>query len=223
MRKLQLFIALFFMKFNIRRMFKTENKKTKKKELMTPIVISLTNWDRYIKATCDFEVVEKTSSVKLVCVDTKYIYANELKALWEHMMHLSWWKGFTFKEFCSALSLSNCFIIARIHSAFDASELLKEEVTFNNENSIHIELVGFVRVTTDRHTIGIINDVFVLPKYRSRGFGSILLQYVLNSKKFASLKKFALWCSKDTSYYYINKFNFKKLDYCEIVEYKKQS
>jgi GNAT superfamily N-acetyltransferase len=52
--------------------------------------------------------------------------------------------------------------------------------------------VAFARVVTDFATFGNLVDVFVLPEYRGRGYGTELMQAVMSHPSLKGLRRFTL-------------------------------
>jgi GNAT superfamily N-acetyltransferase len=69
--------------------------------------------------------------------------------------------------------------------------------------------IGFARVISDRATIAMLNDVFVLPEYRGRGLGKWLVECVMSHPELQGLKAWIL-VTRDAHELY-EKFGFKVL------------
>lgn len=52
--------------------------------------------------------------------------------------------------------------------------------------------VAFARVVSDFATFGYLADVFVLPEYRGRGYGRVLMQAVMDHPQLQGLRRFML-------------------------------
>ena len=70
-------------------------------------------------------------------------------------------------------------------------------------------LIGFARVISDRATIAVLNDVFVLPEFRGRGLGKWLVECVMSHPELQGLKAWIL-VTRDAHELY-GKFGFKTL------------
>jgi GNAT superfamily N-acetyltransferase len=72
-----------------------------------------------------------------------------------------------------------------------------------------VRQIGFARVISDRATIAVLNDVFVLPEYRGRGLGKWLVECVMAHPELQGLKAWIL-VTRDAHELY-GKFGFKAL------------
>lgn len=54
--------------------------------------------------------------------------------------------------------------------------------------------VGFARVISDYATIAFLNDVFVLPEYRGRGFSKWLMECIISHSELQGLRR---WITRD--------------------------
>ncbi len=70
-------------------------------------------------------------------------------------------------------------------------------------------LIGFARVISDRATIAVLNDVFILPEFRGRGLGKWLVECVMSHPELQGLKAWIL-VTRDAHELY-GKFGFKTL------------
>lgn len=52
--------------------------------------------------------------------------------------------------------------------------------------------IGFARVISDRATIALLNDVFVLPEFRGRGLGKWLVECAMSHPELQGLKAWML-------------------------------
>lgn len=69
--------------------------------------------------------------------------------------------------------------------------------------------IGFARVISDRATIAVLNDVFVLPEFRGRGLGKWLVECVMSHPELQGLRAWIL-VTRDAHELY-SKFGFKAL------------
>lgn len=69
--------------------------------------------------------------------------------------------------------------------------------------------IGFARVLTDYAKFAHIYDVFIIEKYRGKGFSKWLMETILNHKKLGGLRKWMLG-TRDAHGLY-SKFGFKPL------------
>jgi GNAT superfamily N-acetyltransferase len=69
--------------------------------------------------------------------------------------------------------------------------------------------IGFARVISDRLTIALLNDVFVLPEFRGMGLGKWLVQCVMSHPELQGLKAWIL-VTRDAHELH-GKFGFKSL------------
>jgi GNAT superfamily N-acetyltransferase len=69
--------------------------------------------------------------------------------------------------------------------------------------------IGFARVISDRATIAVLNDVFVLPEFRGRGLGKWLVECVMSHPELQGLKAWIL-VTRDAHELY-SRFGFKAL------------
>lgn len=69
--------------------------------------------------------------------------------------------------------------------------------------------IGFARVISDRATIALLNDVFVLPEFRGRGLGKWLVECVMSHPELQGLKAWVL-VTRDAHELY-RKYGFKAL------------
>jgi GNAT superfamily N-acetyltransferase len=69
--------------------------------------------------------------------------------------------------------------------------------------------IGFARVISDRATIAVLNDVFVLPEFRGRGLGKWLVECVMSHPELQGLKAWIL-VTRDAHDLY-SRFGFKEL------------
>lgn len=69
--------------------------------------------------------------------------------------------------------------------------------------------VAFARVVTDFSTYANLQDMFVLPDYRRRGYASQLMQAILDHPSLQGLRRFTL-CTNDCHEFY-RKFGFAPL------------
>jgi len=69
--------------------------------------------------------------------------------------------------------------------------------------------IGFARVISDRATIAMLNDVFVLPEFRGRGLGKWLVECVMSHPELQGLKAWVL-VTRDAHDLY-RKFGFTAL------------
>ena len=66
--------------------------------------------------------------------------------------------------------------------------------------------IAFARVVTDFSTFGNLVDVFVLPEYRGRGFGTEMMQAVMDHPSLKGLRRFTLAAGDQKGLY--EKFGF---------------
>jgi len=69
--------------------------------------------------------------------------------------------------------------------------------------------IGFARVISDRATIAILNDVFVLPEFRGRGLGKWLVECAMSHPELQGMKAWVL-VTRDAHELY-GQFGFKAL------------
>ena len=69
--------------------------------------------------------------------------------------------------------------------------------------------VGFARVVSDHSVFAYIMDVFILPEYQGRGYGSTLMKYILNDPELKPVQNWLLATSNAQKLY--QKFGFKTL------------
>jgi len=104
-----------------------------------------------------------------------------------HVISSSYWaKGRSFKEVKRSIDNSICYGIY-----MDSRQ------------------IGFARIVTDLTTIAYLMDVFIVEEFQGNGLSKILLNYILDDKRFNSVKKWML-ATKDTHSLY-EKFGFRKL------------
>jgi len=102
-----------------------------------------------------------------------------------------------------------------ISSSYWAKGRSFEEVKKSIDNSICYGIyidsrqIGFARIVTDLTTIAYLMDVFIVEEFQGNGLSKILLNNILNDKRFNSVKKWML-ATKDAHSLY-EKFGFRKL------------
>jgi hypothetical protein len=69
--------------------------------------------------------------------------------------------------------------------------------------------IGFARVTSDRATVALLNDVFVLPEFRGQGLGTWLVECVMAHPELQGLRVWIL-VTRDAHDLY-KKFGFQSL------------
>lgn len=90
-----------------------------------------------------------------------------------------------------------------------------EEVKKSIEHSIcfgvyiNDKQIGFARIITDYVVFAYLMDVFILEKYRGRGYSKLLLNRILDDKRFRGIKKWML-ATKDAHSLYA-KFGFESV------------
>jgi GNAT superfamily N-acetyltransferase len=120
--------------------------------------------------------------------------------------------------------------IALVHdfltNAYWAEGRTMEEVKTTIDNSIcfglflDTEQIGFARVMTDGVVFAYLMDVFILEKYRGKGYSKILLKEVFSNPQLINIPKWLLG-TKDAHDLY-RKFGFKELSHPErLMELKK--
>jgi GNAT superfamily N-acetyltransferase len=75
------------------------------------------------------------------------------------------------------------------------------------------EQIGFARVVSDLGQFAYFMDVFVDEKYRGKGYGKKLMEYILSDEKFEQVKIWRLATSDAHGLY--QKLGFKALDHPE--------
>ena len=81
-------------------------------------------------------------------------------------------------------------------------------------------MVGFGRVITDYATYAYVSDVFIVPDYRGKGLGKILIQMIKSHPELQQLRRWSL-ITRDAHGLY-RQYGFKELEnhemYMEIVD-----
>ncbi len=97
----------------------------------------------------------------------------------------------------------------------------KEEVKVTIENSLnfgvylHGEQIGYARITTDYVVFAYLMDVFILPKYRGKGYSKKLLKAIIDFPELSNVKTWLLM-TKDAHGLY-TQFGFAELKHPEKV------
>ena len=71
------------------------------------------------------------------------------------------------------------------------------------------EIVGFGRALTDGIYRGVLWDIVIDQNYQSKGYGTLIVKKLLNSKKIKSTKKLYLMTTNKKSFY--SKYDFKEV------------
>ena len=66
-------------------------------------------------------------------------------------------------------------------------------------------LIGFARVLTDFIDTALVMDVIIDSRYRSKGYGSYILDAIANHKKLKCIKNIDLHCKNNLEIFYKNK------------------
>lgn len=85
---------------------------------------------------------------------------------------------------------------------------IQNSLCFGMYNDLN-DQVGFARVVTDHVAFGYFMDVIVFDSYRGKGYGTKLMEYIMNHETVQNLKTIALK-TKDAHELY-EKFNFKSI------------
>jgi N-acetylglutamate synthase-like GNAT family acetyltransferase len=91
----------------------------------------------------------------------------------------------------------------------------KSEVQTTIENSLcfgvylDTKQIGFARVVSDQIVFAYVMDVFILPEYRDRGYGHILVDFMLNAPELKHVQKWLLATSNAHELY--AQFGFKAI------------
>jgi GNAT superfamily N-acetyltransferase len=75
--------------------------------------------------------------------------------------------------------------------------------------------IGFARVVTDYATVGNLLDVFVVPEYRGRGYGKLLMRTVMEHPSLQKLRRFTLATTDAHGLY--ERFGFTPLQRPETI------
>lgn len=112
----------------------------------------------------------------------------DIERIHQYISNVSYWgRGRTLNEVEVTIQNSLCFGM------------------YNDSN----DQVGFARVVTDHVAFGYFMDVIVFDSYRGRGYGTKLMEYIMNHEVVQNLKTIALK-TKDAHELY-EKFNFKSI------------
>ena len=85
----------------------------------------------------------------------------------------------------------NNFLLA----AYWSKDRTEEQILTAVENSIcfgvylNNEQIGFARVLSDKISLAFLFDVFIIEKQRGKGYGKMLIDYVINYPDFKNVKK----------------------------------
>ena len=88
----------------------------------------------------------------------------------------------------------NNFLLA----AYWSKDRTEEQILTAVENSIcfgvylNNEQIGFARVLSDKISLAFLFDVFIIEKQRGKGYGKMLIDYVINYPEFKNVKKWML-------------------------------
>lgn len=112
----------------------------------------------------------------------------DIERIHQYISNVSYWgRGRTLNEVEVTIQNSLCFGM------------------YNDSN----DQVGFARVVTDHVAFGYFMDVIVFDSYRGRGYGTKLMENIMNHEVVQNLKTIALK-TKDAHELY-EKFNFKSI------------
>ena len=97
----------------------------------------------------------------------------------------------------------------------------KEEVQNTIENSLNFGVyfndkqIGFARICTDYTVFAYLLDVFILPKYRGKGYSKKLMSFIIEEPK---LKKCSTWMLKTGDAHKLyEQFGYTGLKHPELV------
>ena len=102
---------------------------------------------------------------------------------------------------------------ARGRSLEDVQKSFQASLCFGLRDASTLETIGFCRVMTDYVAFAYLMDVFIVQVFRGKGFGSQLIDYVVNYPEIAHVKRFLL-VTKDAHEFY-RKFDFEHLEHPE--------
>jgi GNAT superfamily N-acetyltransferase len=103
-----------------------------------------------------------------------------------------------------------------LKTSYWASQRSIEDVEKSMRNSLcfglylNNKLIGFARVVTDYTVLAYLCDVFILPQYQSKGFGSLFVHEIMNHPELHTIRRWLL-ATKDAHELY-RKFGFKELE-----------
>ncbi|MBT8313102.1 MAG: GNAT family N-acetyltransferase [Maribacter sp.] len=104
--------------------------------------------------------------------------------------------------------ISNVSYWGRGRTLNEVEVTIQNSLCFGMYNDLN-DQVGFARVVTDHVAFGYFMDVIVFDSYRGKGYGTKLMEYIMNHETVQNLKTIALK-TKDAHELY-EKFNFKSI------------
>ena len=108
------------------------------------------------------------------------------------------WVRDTFTVTCDPAKLDLAVIAGFLASSYWARGIPADIVDKSLENSLCFAVldgerqIGFARVISDRATIALLNDVFILPEYRGRGLAKWLMECVVSHPDLQGLRRWVL-------------------------------
>lgn len=107
-------------------------------------------------------------------------------------------------------------IYAFLKTSYWANQRSLEAIEKSIQNSLCFGLyfnhcfIGFARVVTDYTVLAYLCDVFILPQYQSKGFGSLFIHEIMNHPELHTIRRWLL-ATKDAHELY-RKMGFKELE-----------
>lgn len=81
------------------------------------------------------------------------------------------------------------------------------------------EQIGFARAITDSATFAYLCDVFILPLHSGKGYGKLLVEYIVEDETYSTVRKMLLRSSTAKELY--RKYGFTEIDKPEILMERK--
>lgn len=126
----------------------------------------------------------------------------QIEVIHDYLTHCYWSEGISKDLVVRAIDNSLCFGLYYC-----------EEKT-SNAASQWVQ-IGFARVTTDKSSFAYLADVFVLPEFSKRGFGTELMKFVMQHNDLQGLRRFML-CTRDAHRLY-HKLGFTEVENPQIM------
>jgi len=112
------------------------------------------------------------------------------------------------------------FITNYLQSSYWANNRTKEAIQISVENAVCFGLyfnksqIGFARVVTDSSVFAYLMDVFIIDEYKGHGYGSLLMDEILQHKDIKEIETFKL-ATHDAHEFYMKK-GFKPIAHPEF-------